>query len=142
MYVPDLSLSSNCCLTSFCQSSNSFGNLGSRGLIPMNSGINYLYLSLLSDAPESAIIETTSLAFGAGLRTADCLPYELKGVFKFNDLLTDLFMEKVLTGEAATNNIGYLFLKIFPSSFDFYVFVFPPILYIDYKIMFIFKYNN
>ena len=89
MYVPDFSLSSNCYLTSFCQSSNNFGSLGSRGLIPINSGINYLYLSLLSDAPESAIIETTSFAFGAGLKTADCLPYELKGVLKLNYLLTD-----------------------------------------------------
>ena len=52
----------------------------------MNSGINCLYLSLLSDAPDSAIIDTTSFAFGAGLRTADCLPVVLNGVRKFKEL--------------------------------------------------------
>ena len=90
MYVPVFSLSSNCCLTSFCQSSRSLGSRGSSGLIPMNSGMSYLYLSLRSDAPESAIIDTTSFAFGAGLRTADCLPDVLIGVLKFNDLCPDL----------------------------------------------------
>ena len=51
----------------------------------MNSGINYLYLSLLSDVPESAIIDITNLAFGAGLRAVDCLPDVLNGVLKFKD---------------------------------------------------------